>query len=140
MPDPKRDPFAYAIVRVVPRVERGEQINAGVIVYCRQRDFLAGLVALDEARLQALDADASAPELREHLDALVRVAQGDPAAGPIAAMPASERFGWLVAPSSTMIQPSAVHTGLTADPGRTLEALFSELVKPVGSGDARTVT
>jgi hypothetical protein len=132
VPDPKRDPFAYAIVRVVPRVERGEQINAGVILYCRQRDFLAGLVALDAARLQALDAGASVPELTAHLDAMVRVADGDPAAGPIAAMPASERFGWLVAPSSTMIQPSAVHTGLTADPRATLDALFSELVRPVG--------
>jgi hypothetical protein len=132
MPDPKRDPFSYAIVRVVPRVERGEQINAGVILYCRQRDFLAGVVALDDARLQALDADASAQEVREHLDAIVRVAKGDPTAGPIAAMPSSERFGWLVSPSSTIIQTSEVHTGLTADPRKTLETLFTELVKPVG--------
>ncbi len=131
MSDPKRDPFSYAIVRIVPRVERGEQINAGVILYCRQRDFLAGLVALDDSRLRALDADVSAQEVREHLNAIVRVAEGDPAAGPIAAMPSSERFGWLVAPSSTVIQTSEVHTGLTADPATTLEALFRELVSPV---------
>jgi hypothetical protein len=130
VPDPKRDPFSYAIVRVVPRVERGEQINAGVILYCRQRDFLAGLVALDDSRLRALDADVSAQEVREHLDAIVRVAKGDPAAGSIASMPSSERFGWLVAPSSTIIQTSEVHTGLTADPPKTLEALFRELVSP----------
>ena len=131
MSDPKRDPFSYAIVRVVPRVERGEQINAGVILYCRQRDFLAARVALDDSRLRALDADVSAQDVREHLDAIVRVAKGDPAAGPIATMPFSERFGWLVAPSSTVIQTSEVHTGLTADPGKTLEALFGELVEPV---------
>ncbi len=128
MPDPRRSPFAYAIVRVVPRVERGERINAGVIVYCRQRDFLAARVALDAARLAALDPSVSAPEVREHLDALVRIADGDPAAGPIAALPASERFGWLVAPSSTIIQTSAAHTGLTADPRKTLESLFTGLV------------
>jgi hypothetical protein len=128
MPDPQRSPFAYAVVRVVPRVERGERINAGVIVYCRQRDFLAARVALDEARLAALDSSVSAPKVREHLDALVRIADGDPAAGPIAALPASERFGWLVAPSSTIIQTSAAHTGLTADPRKTLESLFTGLV------------
>jgi DUF3037 family protein len=132
VPDPKRDPFTYAIVRVVPRIERGEQINAGVILFCRQRDFLAALVALDDSRLRALDADVSAQDVREHLDAIVRVAEGDPAAGPIASMPSSERFGWLVAPSSTVIQTSEVHTGLTAHPRKTLETLFDELVKPAG--------
>ncbi len=131
MPDPKRDPFSYAIVRVVPRVERGEQINAGVILYCRQREFLAALVALDDSRLRALDAETSAQEVRAHLDAIARVAEGDPAAGAIASMPQSERFGWLVAPSSTVIQASPVHTGLTADPVSTLETLFRELVSDI---------
>jgi hypothetical protein len=131
VPDPKRDPFSYAIVRVVPRVERGEQINAGVILFCRQRDFLAGLVALDEARLRALDADVSVQQIRESLEAILRVAEGDPAAGPIASLPSSERFGWLVAPSSTVIQTSEVHTGLTADPRKTLDSLFGELVEPL---------
>jgi hypothetical protein len=116
---------------VVPRVERGERFNAGVIVFCRQRAFLSARVALDEGRLRALAPDASAQDVRAHLDALVRVARGDPTAGPIAAMPPSERFGWLVAPSSTIIQPSRVHTGLSDDPQATLDALFAELVEPV---------
>jgi hypothetical protein len=131
LPDPKRDPFSYAIVRVVPRVERGEQINAGVILYCRQREFLAALVALDDSRLRALDAETSAQEVRAHLDAIARVAEGDPAAGAIASMPQSERFGWLVAPSSTVIEAPPVLTGLTADPVSTLETLFRELVSDV---------
>ncbi|HEY2769598.1 MAG TPA: DUF3037 domain-containing protein [Solirubrobacteraceae bacterium] len=125
-----RSPFSYAILRIVPHVERGECFNAGVVLFCRQRDFLGAQVALDESRLAALAPEASAAELREALDGLVRVAAGDPAAGPIAAMPASERFGWLVAPSSTVIQPSEVHTGLSDEPANTLEALFDELVAP----------
>jgi hypothetical protein len=125
-----RSPFSYAILRVVPHVERGECFNAGVVLFCRQRDFLGAKVALDESRLTALAPAASAVTLREALDGLVRVAAGDPAAGPIAAMPASERFGWLVAPSSTVIQPSEVHTGLSDEPAETLEALFDELVAP----------
>ncbi len=137
MPDPERKPFAYAIVRVVPRIERGERINAGVIVYCRQRDFLAARVALDEARLAALDPGASATEVRAHLDAIVRIAAGDRYAGPIAVLPGSERFGWLVAPSSTIIQTSEVHTGLTADPHRTLDTLFNELVSRIADAEAR---
>ena len=131
MPEPARRPFSYAILRVVPRVERGERFNVGVVLFCRQRDFLGVKVALDVARLRALAPDASADEVRAHLDALVRVAAGDPECGPIAALPQSERFGWLVAPSSTIIQPSPVHTGLSEDPQATLDALFAELVEPV---------
>ncbi len=126
-------PFSYAILRVVPRVERGERFNAGVVLFCRQRGFLGARVALDEGRLSALAPDASADDVRAHLDALVRVARGDPDCGPIAAMPQSERFGWLVAPSSTIIQPSPVHTGLSEDPRATLDALFAELVEPVAT-------
>jgi hypothetical protein len=125
-----RSPFSYAILRVVPHVDRGECFNAGVVLFCRQRDFLGAKVALDESRLAALAPEASAAMLGEALEGLVRVAAGDSAAGPIAAMPASERFGWLVAPSSTVIQPSEVHTGLSEDPAETLEALFDELVAP----------
>ena len=130
-PEQPRSPFAYAILRVVPRVERGERINAGVIVYCRTQDYLAALVSLDEARCRRSSRPFSAherQELREQLAALARVAAGDPTAGPIAALPASDRFGWLVAPSSTIIQTSQVHTGLTADPRKTLRSLFDELV------------
>jgi hypothetical protein len=131
-PAGRRDPFQYAIVRVVPRVERGERINVGVILYCGQRHFLAAAVGLDESRLRALDGEASAQDLRDQLEAIVRVAAGDPTAGPIASMAPSERFGWLVAPSSTVIQASEVHTGLSEDPGKTLGTLFKELVNPVG--------
>ena len=130
VPEPERKPFSYAILRVVPRVERGERFNAGVVLFCRQRDFLGIRISLDERRLSALAPDLSAAEVRSHLDALVRVAEGDRDAGPIAAMPASERFGWLVAPSSTIVQPSKVHTGLSDDPGATLDALYTELVAP----------
>jgi DUF3037 family protein len=130
VPESPRSPFAYAILRVVPRVERGERFNAGVVLYCRQRDFLGATVALDEQRLKALAPDLSAGDVREHLDSLVRVAEGVPDAGPIAVMPASERFGWLTAPSSTIIQPSEVHTGLSGDPAATLKALVGELVGP----------
>ncbi len=129
MPDAARKPFAYAILRVVPRVERGERLNAGVVLYCRQRNFLGVRIGLDEARLAAIAPEADAAELRGHLETLARVAAGEPGAGPIAALPASERFGWLVAPSSTMIQPSEVHTGLCHDPADTLGALFSDLVQ-----------
>ncbi|MGO9495537.1 MAG: DUF3037 domain-containing protein [Solirubrobacteraceae bacterium] len=128
MPESARSPFAYAILRVVPRIERGERFNAGVVLFCRQRGFLGAEVRLDERRLAALAPDARADEVRAHLEALVNVAAGEPQAGAIAELPPSERFGWLVAPSSTIIQPSEVHTGLTDDPRKTLDALFEELV------------
>jgi hypothetical protein len=114
---------------VVPRVERGERFNVGVILYCRQRDFLGARVGLDRRRLEVLAPDLPLAEVDVHLEALVGVALGSPGGGPIAALPPSERFGWLVAPSSTIIQPSEVHTGLSDDPRRTLDALFAELVK-----------
>jgi hypothetical protein len=128
VPAPRRNGFSYAILRVVPSVERGERINAGVVLFCRQRGFLGARVALDERRLAALAPELDAGAVRGHLDGLVRVAEGDPAGGPIAALPQSERFGWLVAPSSTVVQPSEVHTGLCDDPARTLDELFEELV------------
>jgi hypothetical protein len=133
MPGAQRNPFSYAIIRVVPRVERGERFNAGVVLFCRQREFLAVQVSVDENRLRALAPGLSAVELRSHLDALAMVAAGDPEAGPVSALPQSERFGWLVAPSSTVVQPSAVHTGLSDDPQRTLDELFRELVEPVAT-------
>jgi hypothetical protein len=128
---PGSDPFAYAIVRLVPRVERGERFNVGVVLYCRQRDFLAARVALDDSRLATLAPDVSASDVRAHLEALIRVARGDPGAGPIAMLPKSERFGWLAAPSSTIIQSSEVHTGLCDDPAETLDELFAQLVAPL---------
>jgi hypothetical protein len=125
------DRFAYAILRVVPHVERGEQLNAGVVLFCRRRRFLAARVELDERRLAALAPDVDATTVRAHLDALVRIAAGDAAGGSVAALEPSERFGWLVAPSSTIIQPSPVHTGICDDPQTMLDRLFDELVAPV---------
>jgi hypothetical protein len=129
--DLEPDQFAYAILRVVPRVERGEPLNAGVVLFCRRRGFLAARVELDELRLAALAPDVDPERVRAHLDALARIAAGDPAGGAVAALEPSERFGWLVAPSSTIVQPSPVHTGLCDDPGVMLDRLFSELVGPV---------
>ena len=127
-PEPTRHPFAYAIIRVVPRVERGESMNAGIVLLCRPRQYLGARLSLDEARLRALDPACDADEVRGHLDAIERIAAGDPAGGPIAALSQAERYHWLVAPSSTVIQPSEAHTGMTADPAATLEHLFATLV------------
>ena len=128
------DRFAYAILRVVPHVERGEQLNAGVVLFCRRRRFLAARVELDERRLGALAPGVDPAGVRQHLDALVRIAAGDPAGGPVSALEPSERFGWLVAPSSTIIQPSPVHTGVCDDPQAMLDRLFAELVAPLDAG------
>jgi hypothetical protein len=128
MPAAPREEFQYALWRVMPRVERGECINAGVVLFCRRRRFLAARAHLDTARLAAL-APACAPDgIARHLDTMVRIAAGEPDAGPIAALEQSERFHWLVAPSSTVVQPSPVHTGLCDDPAAELEHLFEALV------------
>jgi len=122
-------PFQYAVVRVVPRVERGEFVNAGVILLCRPKRFLAARVELDRARLAALAPDVDLDAIQSHLDGIVRIARGDPDAGPIASLGQGERFHWLVAPSSTVIQPSEVHTGLCDDPAEELDHLFERLVR-----------
>jgi DUF1365 family protein len=127
---PEHDEFQYAIWRVVPDVERGEALNAGVVVFSRRRGFLAARSGLDDERLHALAPSADAGAVRRHLDALVRVAAGEPDAGPIAALPPSERFGWLTAASSTIVQPSPIHTGLCDDPQKLLDRLFARLVAP----------
>ena len=131
MPGPARSQFQYAMLRVVPRIERGECFNAGVVLFCRPRRFLAARATLDERRLTALAPDADAEVLRAHLDALVAVAAGASGAGPIAELEQSDRFHWLVAPSSTVLQPSPVHTGLCEEPAETLDRLFGALVLPV---------
>jgi hypothetical protein len=128
VPEPPRSQFQYAIVRVVPRVERGESLNAGVILLCRPRRFLGARVALDEARLAALAPDVDPSTIRAHLDAIGRIAAGDAAAGPIARLGIGERFHWLTAPSSTVIQPSEVHTGMCEDPAAELDHLFEQMV------------
>ncbi len=126
---PEREEFQYLMLRVVPHVDRGEQINAGVVLYCRRRSFLAARVELDEGRLRALAPDVDPAPIRRQLDAFAAVAAGDADAGPVAALPQSERFGWLAAPSSTVVQPSPVHTGFCDDPAQRLEKLFGKLVR-----------
>jgi hypothetical protein len=123
-----RRPFEYAIIRVVPRVERGEAFNAGIVLMSRPHRFLAARTELSESVLTALAPDCDPEIVRAHLDAIVRIAAGDRDAGPIAALSMPERFHWLVSPSSTIIQPSEVHTGLTGDPAATLDHLFRTLV------------
>jgi hypothetical protein len=125
---PGDNAFSYAVLRLVPRVERGERINVGVVVFCRPLQYLEARTALDEARALVLSPDLDVESVRAHLAAIERVAAGDPAAGPIARLDATARFHWLVAPSSTIIQPSVVHTGLCGLPADELDDLFRELV------------
>jgi hypothetical protein len=125
--------FDYALVRVVPRVEREEFVNAGVIVFCRERRFLEARIALDETRLLALApwlTAAERAEIRAHLAAIPLICAGGPAAGPLGRMAQAERFHWLVAPRSTIVQPSPVHAGLSDDPAATLDHLFATMVRP----------
>jgi hypothetical protein len=122
------EPFQYAVLRLVPRVDREEFLNVGVIVFCRSRRFLQARVVLDPRRVEGFAPGVDLETVRGHLEARVRVAAGDPDAGPIAQLPQSERFHWLVAPSSTMIQTSSVHSGLCDEPEAVLDHLFQDLV------------
>ena len=129
LPGPvERSPFEYSIVQVVPRVERGEHFNAGIVLMCRPRRFLGARTGLDAELLVTMAPDCDPEIVRRHLASIESIAAGQADAGPIAALSSPERFHWLVSPSSTVIQPSAVHTGLTADPAATLEHLFRTLV------------
>jgi hypothetical protein len=131
VPPEARAPFQYAVIRVVPRVERGERVNVGVVLMCRVKPYLGVRVALGPrqlAALAALDPGLDLEAVRAHLDGLRRIVEGDPDAGPIAALSPAERFHWVVSPSSTIIDGSDQHTGLTDDPAATLERLFAQLV------------
>jgi hypothetical protein len=128
VPAAPRSVFQYAIVRVVPRVERGEYLNVGVVLLCRPKRFLGARVHLDERRLAAFAPDLDPGLIRPHLEAIERVAAGDSTAGPIARLGQAERFHWLVAPASTIIQASEVHTGLCEDPAEELDHLVAALV------------
>ena len=123
-------PFEYALLRVVPRVERGEFVNAGVVLYCQEKRFLEAAVHLDPERLRALDPRLDLEAVRAHLEAARRVCAGGPGAGPIGLLPPVQRFGWLVAPRSTIVQPSPVHTGLAEDPQEALDHLLETMVRP----------
>ncbi|GAC1330135.1 MAG: DUF3037 domain-containing protein [Candidatus Dormibacteria bacterium] len=124
----RREPFAYAVLRVVPDLQRGEGINAAVVLYCRGHGFLGLLSGVPGEKLRALDRTVDLEGVAAHLRSLELIAAGDPGGGPIAAGPQSSRFHWLVAPTSTIVQPSAVHTGLCLVPGETLHRLFQKLV------------
>jgi Protein of unknown function (DUF3037) len=121
--------YDYAIIRVVPRVERGEQVNAGVILSCEALDFLDARIELDEAAVLALDPSVDVEALRANLATIPLICRGGEEAGPIGALPTRGRFRWLVSPRSTIIQPSPVHTGRTEDPAACLERLMDKLVR-----------
>lgn len=126
---PDQYPYDYAIIRVVPRVEREEFINAGVIVSCVAKDFLDARIELDEERLKALDSRLDIQSIREHLATIPAICRGGEQAGPIGQLPKRNRFQWLVAPRSTIIQTSATHTGWCNDPNEVLEHLLVTMVR-----------
>ena len=127
---PTRSSFDYAVVRVVPRVERGEFVNAGVILHSRTLGFLGARIALDRARLAALDPSVDFDEVERALALIPLICSGDPRSGPIGRLPQPERFHWLVSPRSTITQTSPVHSGLCDDPEAALEHLLDKMVKP----------
>ncbi len=125
-----RLPFEYAVLRAVPRVDRGECVNVGVVLYCQGAEYLRVLVHLDEARLRAIDRGVDVDLVRAALAGVEAVCAGDPAAGPAASGSRRERFGWLTAPRSTVVQAGPVHSGVTLDPDAHLHRLLDRLVLP----------
>ena len=123
--------FDYAVVRVVPRVERGEFLNAGVIVFSSTRAYLKARIGLDRKRLLALDPSADVASVESYLESIPKICDGGGEAGSIGSLPQRARFHWLVAPRSTVIQTSAVHSGVAEDLDRALDQLFEKLVQPI---------
>lgn len=136
---PTRETYDYAVIRVVPRVEREEFVNVGVILSCPARDFLDARLHVDPARLAALDPGLDVEQLTKHLQVIPLVCRGDAQAGPIGQLPTRQRFHWLVAPRSTVIQTSAVHTGVCGEPGEVLAHLMERMVLPVLADRERIV-
>jgi Protein of unknown function (DUF3037) len=130
---PDAESFQYALLRAVPSLPRGEALNVGVVLYSPRHRFLEARTLLDPERLRLLDPDIDLDAVRAHLTLIERVAAGEPGAGPLAGLDRSERFGWITSPSSTTIQPSAVHTGVCEDPAAMLRHLFASLVAAPGS-------
>ena len=128
--DAERASFAYTALRVVPRVEREEFVNVGVVLFSRPRKFLGVQVRLDASRLQALWPEIDVDAIARQLEVIRLVADGDSAGGAIAQLPPTERFGWISAPASTVVQPGPVHAGLAIDPEAALSDLFADLVEP----------
>jgi hypothetical protein len=120
--------FDYVIVRVVPRVERQEFINAGIIVFCLEKRYLAARIHLDERRLKLLWPDTDIEVVRDHLAAIPRICAGDPAAGPIATLSQRERFHWLISERSTIIQTSPVHSGICESTDGPLDRLEKQFL------------
>jgi len=127
----ERYAFEYAVLRVVPRVDRGEMINAGVLLYCQPRHYLTARVALDARRLLAIDPAADIASIERALAAVHQVCDQRPAAGPAGQQDVGRRFRWLTAPRSTVVQPGPVHTGLTQDPDAEADRLLASLVLPL---------
>ncbi|KRC36110.1 DUF3037 domain-containing protein [Acidovorax sp. Root219] len=123
--------YDYAIVRVVPRVEREEFINAGVILSCQKSGFLQAAIALDEERLLAMDPHVDIDTVRRHLDAIVAICAGEAGCGPIAQLPFRQRFHWLTARRSAIIQTSPAHTGRCTDAAAALEHIMDRMVRPL---------
>ena len=122
--------YSYAVVRVVPRVERGECVNVGVVLFVRERRYLAAQIELDLTRLLALAPDLDLPPVERHLASFLAICAGEAAGGPLADLPPAERFHWLTAPRSTMIQTSPAHVGRTLDPSTELDRLLNAFVRP----------
>jgi hypothetical protein len=120
--------FDYATIRVVPRVERQEFINAGVVVFCLEKNFLAARIHLNEQRLKALWPEIDVALVQKHLEAIEKISNGDPSGGPLAALSKRERFHWLISPRSTIIQPSPVHTGICEDASSVPDRLAQQLL------------
>ena len=125
---PAKCTYDYAVIRVVPRVEREEFVNVGVIVSCPAMEFLAARIDVDESRLTALDPSIDLEAVRAHLAAIPAICAGGEAAGPIGKLTSKERFRWLVAPRSTVIQTSPAHTGYLDDPEQALDRLMRSMV------------
>jgi hypothetical protein len=124
-----RQPFEYAVLRAVPRVDRGEFVNVGVMLYCQGADFLGARSHVDADRLRALDPNVDIAGIRSALAAVEAACAGDSSAGPAAQGSPGARFRWLAAPRSTVVQAGPTHTGLTEDPARELEHLVDRLVR-----------
>lgn len=126
---PENHLFEYAVIRVVPKVEREEFINIGVILYCGPKKFLKCLIELDEKRLGALCCDVDVDELKGHIESFKKICSGGKDGGPIGKLSLAERFRWLTATRSTILQASKVHPGLVDDPELKLGMLFEQLVR-----------
>ena len=122
--------YSYAIVRVVPRVDRGECVNVGVVLFSRERRFLGARIELDADRLRALAPESDVELIRRHLESFLAICEATDTGSPLAALPPAERFHWLTAPRSTIIQTSPVHGGMSTDPAAALDDLLDAYVRP----------